>query len=65
MIFIKLKIDMKKDNLKKIIQKLELLIEELKSEVYSDKASYVHPWDEHIKNSPRISKAKDGDRSAD
>ena len=56
---------MKKDNLKKIIQKLELLIEELKSEVYSDKASYVHPWDEHIKNSPRISKAKDGDRSAD
>ena len=45
---------MKKDNLKRIIKQLETLLEELKSEVYSDKDSYVHPWDEHMKNTPRI-----------
>ena len=39
---------MKKDNLKRIIKQFEDLIEELKSEVYSDKQSYVHPWDEHM-----------------
>ena len=36
---------MKKDNLKRIIKQFETLIEELKSEVYSDKESYVHPMD--------------------
>mgnify|MGYP001808410464 CR=1 FL=1 len=52
---------MKKDNLKRIIKQFEILIEELKSEVYSDKDSYVHPWDEHIKNSPHISNSDDDD----
>ena len=40
---------MKKDNLKRIIKQFETLLEELKSEVYSDKDAYVHPWDEHMK----------------
>ena len=52
---------MKKDNLKRIIKQFETLIEELKSEVYSDKESYVHPWDEHMKNTPRIIKSDDDD----
>ena len=39
---------MKKDNLKRIIKQLETLIEELKSEVYSDKDSYVHPMGVHM-----------------
>ena len=50
---------MKKDNLKRIIKQFETLIEELKSEVYSDKDSYVHPWDEHMKNTPRIINTED------
>ena len=56
---------MKKNNLKKIIKKFETLIEELKSEVYSDKDSYVHPWDEHMKNTPRIINTEDDDGYAD
>ena len=56
---------MKKDNLKRIIKQFETLIEELKSEVYSDKESYVHPWDEHMKNTPRIIKSEDDDGYAD
>tara|TARA_B100001250_G_scaffold351635_1_gene323903 strand:- start:231 stop:401 length:171 start_codon:yes stop_codon:yes gene_type:complete len=52
---------MKKNNLKRIIKQFETLIEELKSEVYSDKESYVHPWDEHIKNTPRIIESNDDD----
>ena len=56
---------MKKDNLKRIIKQLETLIEELKSEVYSDKDSYVHPWDEHMKNTPRIINSEDDDGYAD
>jgi hypothetical protein len=56
---------MKKDNLKGIIKKLETLIEELKSEVYSDKDSYVHPWDEHMKKTPRIINTEDDDGYAD
>ena len=56
---------MKKDNLKRIIKQLETLIEELKSEVYSDKDSYVHPWDEHMKNTPRIINSEDADGYAD
>ncbi len=56
---------MKKDNLKDIIKKFEVLLEELKSEVYSDKASYVHPWDEHMKKTPRIINSEDDDGYAD
>ena len=56
---------MKKDNLKRIIKQFEALIEELKSEVYSDKDSYVHPWDEHMKNTPRIINTEDDDGYAD
>ena len=56
---------MKKDNLKRIIKQLETLIEELKSEVYSDKDSYVHPWDEHMKNTPRIINSEDDDGYAE
>jgi len=56
---------MKKDNLKRIIKQFETLIEELKSEVYSDKDSYVHPWDEHMKNTPRIINSEDDDGYAD
>ena len=56
---------MKKDNLKRIIKQFETLIEELKSEVYSDKESYVHPWDEHVKNTPRIINREYDDGYAD
>ncbi len=56
---------MKKDNLKRIIKQFEALIIELKSEVYSDKDSYVHPWDEHMKNTPRIINTEDDDGYAD
>ncbi len=56
---------MKKDNLKRIIKQFETLIEELKSEVYSDKDSYVHPWDEHMKNTPRIINTEDDDGYTD
>ena len=56
---------MKKDNLKRIIHEFETLLTELKSEVYSDKDSYVHPWDEHIRNAPRIVQSEDDDGYAD
>ena len=56
---------MKKNNLKKIISQFEILLEELKSEVYSDKDSYVHPWDEHMKNTPRIINREDDDGYTD
>ena len=56
---------MNKKNLKLIIENLEKLVNELKSEVYSDKESYVHPWDEHVKNSPRIINREDDDGYAD
>ena len=58
-------IQVKKDNLKRIIKQFETLIEELKSEVYSDKESYVHPWDAHIKNAPRIIKSERNDEYPD
>ena len=56
---------MKKDNLKRIIKDFEKLLDELKSEVYSDKDSYVHPWDEHIQGSPRIIQTDDDDGYTD
>ena len=49
----------------KTLKQFENLIEELKSEVYSDKESYVHPWDEHMKNTPRIINTEDDDGYAD
>ncbi len=56
---------MKKENLKRIISNLESILNELKSEVYSDKESYVHPWDEHIRNAPRTIQSEDDDGYAD
>ena len=35
---------MKKENLKRIIHDLESLVNELKSEVYSNPEAFVHPW---------------------
>ena len=61
----KSKVQLEKDNLKRIIKQFETLIEDLKSEVYSDKDSYVHPWDEHMKNTPRIINTEDDDGYAD
>jgi len=56
---------MEKRNLKRIIQDLESLLAELKSEVYSDKAAYVHPWYEQIKNAPQRVHSQDDDGYAD
>ena len=56
---------MKKDNLKRIIQNLESLLTELKSEVYSDKEAYVHPWYEQSGNSPQRIHSQDDDGYAD
>ena len=57
---------MEKRNLKRIIQDLEALLIELKSEVYSDKEAYVHPWYEQTGNSPqRILSQDDDDGYAD
>lgn len=56
---------MKKDNLKRIIQELENLLNELKSEVYSDKEAYVHPWYEQTKNIPQTIQSEDDDGYAD
>ena len=52
---------MKKDNLKRIIQELENLLNELKSEVYSDKEAYVHPWYEKTGDAPRRIQSDDDD----
>ncbi len=56
---------MEKRNLKRIIQGLEALLTELKSEVYSDKESYVHPWYEQAGNSPKRVHSQDDDGYAD
>tara|TARA_Y100001968_G_C19435028_1_gene759138 strand:+ start:809 stop:979 length:171 start_codon:yes stop_codon:yes gene_type:complete len=56
---------MEKRNLKRIIQDLESLLSELKSEVYSDKEAYVHPWYEQIKNAPKRIHSQDDDGYAD
>ena len=57
---------MEKRNLKRIIQDLENLLKELKSEVYSDKEAYVHPWYEQTRNAPkRIQSDDDDDGYAD
>ena len=56
---------MKKENLKRIIRDLESLITELKSEVYSDPDSFVHPWYEQTANSPQMINTDDDDGYAD
>jgi len=56
---------MKKENLKRIIQNLESLLTELKSEVYSDPESFVHPWYEKAGNTPQIIPCDDDDGYAD
>tara|TARA_B100000700_G_C14458249_1_gene584906 strand:+ start:326 stop:496 length:171 start_codon:yes stop_codon:yes gene_type:complete len=56
---------MEKSNLKRIIQDLEGLLAELKSEVYSNKEAYVHPWYEQTKNIPQTIQSEDDDGYAD
>ena len=56
---------MEKRNLKRIIQDLENLLNELKSEVYSDKEAYVHPWYEQTKDVPQRIQSEDDDGYAD
>ncbi len=56
---------MEKRNLKRIIQELEALLNELKSEVYSDKDAYVHPWYEQPGNAPQRIHSEDDDGYAD
>ena len=56
---------MKKENLKRIIKELECLLTELKSEVYSDKESYIHPWYEQMGKSPKRIHSQDDDGYAD
>tara|TARA_Y100001968_G_C19061912_1_gene574179 strand:- start:37 stop:207 length:171 start_codon:yes stop_codon:yes gene_type:complete len=56
---------MEKRNLKRIIQDLESLLDELKSEVYSDKQAYVHPWYEQALNAPQSVPSDDDDGYAD
>ena len=56
---------MKKGNLKRIIQDLESLLTELKSEVYSDPEAFVHPWYEQTGNAPQIVNSDDDDGYTD
>ena len=56
---------MEKTNLKRIIKDLEGLLSELKSEVYSNKEAYVHPWYEQTKNIPQTIQSEDDDGYAD
>ena len=56
---------MEKRNLKRIIQDLESLLTELKSEVYSDTEAYVHPWYEKTGNAPQRIHSDDDDGYAD
>ncbi len=56
---------MKKENLKRIIQDLEALLSELKSEVYSDPESFVHPWYEQTGGHPHCIHYDDDDGYTD
>jgi len=56
---------MKKENLKRIIHDLESLLSELKSEVYSDPESFVHPWYEQTVNKPHSIHYDDDDGYTD
>ncbi len=56
---------MKKENLKRIIKDLDALLTELKSEVYSDPESFVHPWYEQTGSAPKSVPIDDDDGYAD
>ena len=56
---------MEKRNLKRMVQDLEALLAELKSEVYSDKEAYVHPWYEQTGSHPQRVHSEDDDGYAD
>ena len=57
---------MKKRNLKKIVQELKLLLNELESEVYSDTSAYIHPWYEKtFKDKPSVGPSEDDDGYTD
>ena len=56
---------MQKENLKRIIQDLDSLLTELKSEVYSDPESFIHPWYEQAGNAPQSVPGDDDDGYAD
>ena len=56
---------MKKRNLKRIIQDLKSLLNELESEVYSDPESFIHPWYEQSADVPRRVTSEDDDGYAD
>ncbi len=56
---------MKKNNLKRIIRELESLVNELKSEVYSDPEAFVHPWYEKAINGGLDPHVEDDDGYAD
>ena len=48
-----------------MIQDLESLVKELKSEVYSDPESFVHPWYEQTGDKPQSVPCDDDDGYAD
>ena len=56
---------MEKRNLKRIIHSLDSLLTELKSEVYSDPESFIHPWYEQAGNVPHSIPGDDDDGYAD
>ena len=56
---------MNKENLKKVIQDLEALLTELKSEVYSDPESFIHPWYQQTGTAPQSVPSDDDDGYAD
>ena len=57
---------MKKRNLKKIVQELKVLLNELESEVYSDTSAYIHPWYEQTsKDKPSVGPSEDDDGYTD
>ncbi len=56
---------MKKENLKRIIQELDTLLTELKSEVYSDPEAFIHPWYEQTGTAPHSIPSDDDDGYAD
>ncbi len=56
---------MKKENLKRIIQNLDSLLNELKSEIYSDPEAFIHPWYEKTGSAPQSMSGDDDDGYAD
>ena len=56
---------MQKRNLKRIIQELDSLLTELKSEGYSDPESFIHPWYEQAGKATQVVPSDDDDGYAD